>query len=99
MEGLIVDVLADTEAGLSNYYFFKNNAVPSQIIVLDDNMSDKEKKFAVEQFKNQFSGGKNAHKISAVTGVKDIKKLQESIKDMEFDTLRGFTTNKVCATF
>ena len=99
MEGLIIDVLTDSEAGVSNYNYFKNNAIPSSIIILEDGMSDKDKEFAVQQFKAQFSGGKNKHKISAVTGVKDIKQLQDSFADMEFTALRGFTTNKVCATF
>jgi hypothetical protein len=29
-------VLADNEAMLSNYYWFKNSAIPSQIIVLEE---------------------------------------------------------------
>lgn len=34
MEGMITDVLADTEAGLTNYYFFKNGGIPGHLVVL-----------------------------------------------------------------
>lgn len=99
MEGLIIDVLADTEAWESNYYFFKNNAVPWQLIILDENMKGEEMDFAIEQLKKNFSWGKNSHKVSAVTWVKDIKKVQDSLNDMQFIEMRWFTTNKVCAAF
>jgi phage portal protein BeeE len=56
IETLCYDIMADKEAGRSNYSFFKNNAIPSTIIYLDNDMDEAEQKIALEQLKNQFSG-------------------------------------------
>lgn len=97
IETLVLDVLSDKEATQSNYSFFKNNAIPSTIITLDNDLSENEIKIALEQLKNQFSGWNNNHKVSASNGIKDIKVIWSSIKDMEFASLRGLTTEKVTA--
>lgn len=36
LEALVVDVLGEEEANLSNYYFFKNDQIPSAIYVLKE---------------------------------------------------------------
>ena len=100
LEGLITDVLADTEAGLTNYYFFKNSAVPWHLVVLDEGMTQEEQNNAVKQLKTMFGGGwKNKHKLGAISWIKDIKKLQESMADMQYEVLRRFTTERVCAGY
>lgn len=99
LEGLITDVLADTEAGLTNYYFFKNSAVPWHLVVLDEGMTQDEQNNAVKQLKTMFGGWKNKHKLGAISWIKDIKKLQESMADMQYEVLRRFTTERVCAGY
>lgn len=99
MEGIITDVLADDEAALTNYYYFKNSAVPSQLIVLEEWMSEEEQSNAIEQLKKNFSGGKNKHKIGAVSGIKDIKKVQDTLADMQYEALRKFSREKICAAY
>lgn len=99
MEGIITDVLADDEAALTNYYYFKNSAVPSQLIVLEEWMSEEEQKNAIEILKNNFSGGKNKHKIGAISGIKDIKKVQDTLADMQYEALRKFSREKICAAY
>ncbi len=96
VETLIYDVMGDDEASKSNYAFFKNNAIPNTLIILDDDISDDSLKTAVAQLKEQFAGGANRHKISANRGIKDIKQLSNSMKDMEFLEMRKFTIEKIC---
>lgn len=99
VEGIITDVMSDDEAGLINYYYFKNSAIPSQLIVLQEWMSADEQAAAIEQLKKEFSGGKNKHKISAISGIVDIKKVQDWMSEMQFEVLRKFTIEKVCAAY
>lgn len=99
MEWIIIDVMADTESGLSNYYFFKNSAIPSQLFVLEPWMTKEQIKSITAQLKQNFSWGQNKHKNWAIVWVKDIKQLQPSLKDMEFETLRKFNIEKVCAAY
>jgi len=99
VESLITELLTDDEASLSNYYFFKNSSIPGQVIILDEQLSDSEQDLAVEQIRAQFGGTKNKHKLMALGWVKDIKKIQDSLSDMDFEIMRKFTTNRVCATF
>lgn len=99
LEGIIYEVLADSEASLTNYYYFKNNAIPATLIQLEDGMTADEQDIAIEQLKKQFRGAKNRHKIGAVSGVKGFQKLQDGNKDMEFLNMRMFTTQRVCAAF
>lgn len=97
IETLLYDVMWDDEAMKSNYAFFKNNAIPNTILILEDNMTDEEYSSAMKQFKTQFSGGINRHKVSTNTGIKDIRTIGQSHKDMEFIAQRQFTTEKVCS--
>lgn len=97
IENLIYDVMGDNEAMKSNYAFFKNNAVPNSIIILKDGISEDEYKSVITQMKAQFSGGVNRHKVSTNTGIKEIKTIGQSNKDIEFIAPRQFTTDKVCA--
>lgn len=97
IENLIYDVMGDDEAMKSNYAFFKNNAVPNTIVILDEGITEDQYADAMQQLKQQFSGGTNRHKVSTNTGIKDIKTIGQSNKDMEFISLRQFTTDKVCA--
>lgn len=99
VESLITELLTDDEASLSNYYFFKNSSIPGQVIILDEQLNDEEQDIAVEQIRSQFGGTKNKHKLMALGWVKDIKKIQDSLSDMDFEIMRKFTTNRVCATF
>lgn len=97
VETLVYDILWDEEAGKSNYSFFKNNAIPSSVIILDNELDENEINLAMDSLKKNFSGGENRHRISANTGIKDIKVLGNTMKDMEFTVLRGFTTEKICS--
>lgn len=97
IETLVYSILSDKESERSNYAFFKNNAIPSTIITLDNELDENELKIALSQLQKQFSGWENKHRVSASTWIKDVKVIWNTIKDMEFLWLRGFTTERICA--
>lgn len=99
IEWLSIDILADNESALSNYHFFKNWAIPSSLIILEDwlDQNDEEIKQIIENMKKQFSWWKNKHKNSILSWIKDIKQLQQTMTDMQFTVLRWFTTERICA--
>lgn len=98
VETLVYGLVSDKEVEKSNYAFFKNNAIPSTLITLDNELSEEEVNLALKTLKTQFSWGSNRHKISASSWIKDVKQLGWGISDMEFVALRTFTTEKVCAS-
>jgi hypothetical protein len=55
-ESVVFDAMSDFEASRRNYYFFKNNAAPSVILTLSDDIENEdEMKEAISQFKKKFS--------------------------------------------
>lgn len=80
--------MGDNEAMISNYAFFKNNAIPNTIVIFEDEISDEDYDKAITNLKTQFSGGVNAGKVSTNTGIKDIKTIGQTNKDMQYVALR-----------
>lgn len=99
LEPIIWETRTDLSAMISNYAFFSNDATPGAQYILDEGMSDEQQDKVIDDIKRQLSGPENRNKSIAVKGVKEIKTLQISPKDMEFNLLRKFTTEKVCAAF
>jgi len=97
IETLIYDIMSDKESWRSNYAFFKNNAIPSTLITLDNGLDETEMKQAMATLKKQFTGWANKHKVSAAAWIKDVTQLSWWIKDMEFTALRWFTTERICS--
>lgn len=99
LEPIIWETRTDLSAMISNYAFFTNDATPGAQYILEDGLTDEQKNKVIEDIKNQLKGPENRNKSIAVAGVKEIKTLQISQKDMEFNLLRKFTTEKICAAF
>lgn len=99
LESVLWDVRTDVAATLSNYAFFENDAQPAAYYILDDAMTVDQKRNAADQIEQQFKGVENRHKSGIITGVKDIKTVSMSQKDMEFLLGRQFATDKICAAF
>jgi phage portal protein BeeE len=99
IEPLIFDVLWDLEASKRNYYFFKNNAVPDSIVMVDPQSSDEQIASLTEQLKNKYTWWHNSHKFIASSSIKDIKELNISSRDMEFIQMRWLTTEKISSAF
>ena len=99
LEPLIFDVLWDFEAWKRNYYFFKNNAIPDSIIMINPEADQSQIDNVIEQLKKKYTWWENAHKFIASWAIKDIKELNISSKDMEFIQMRWLTTDKISSTF
>ena len=99
MQSIILEVLTDVEASKTNHSFFKNNAVPAAQYIMDDSLSNEAMDEAVDFIVDQLKGSENAHKAMAMQGVKDIKVMSQTNKDMEFLEGRKFNTEKVCSAY
>lgn len=99
LHGIVYDWLSDLEALKTNYSLYVNNSIPNSILLLNDDMSENEIKIAKEQFDLQFRGSLNAHKMLIGWGIKDIKTISITPRDMEFLNQRKMTTEKISAVF
>lgn len=92
---LYTDILSDLESIDHNYSYFKNGKIPAQLVILEDWVSDEQRVKVSEIMKEYYQGWKNHHKLGIMPWVKDIKKLEQSLSDMEFKTLREMTSIKI----
>ena len=99
LDWLVFDLFNDFEGNKRNFYFFKNDAIPNALFVLDDTMSDEQTKAVRDQIQNKYSWSQNSHKFIASNAVKDVKFLNLTNKDMEFLSQRKFTIDKIASTF
>ncbi len=99
LETALWEARTDIASAESNYYFFENDAVPSNVYILEGSLSAQAQKDAFEQIKAQFSGAKNRHKAGVLAGVREIKTISMSQHDMEFVVGRRFNTEKVCSVY
>lgn len=95
LDWIVFDVLWDIEANKTNFYFFKNSAIPNAIFMLDPDMSQEDLESAIESIKQKYTGWENHHKFLISTAIKDIKTIDISHKDMDFINQRKFTTDKI----
>lgn len=99
MVSAIWEIRTDISAMVSNYFFFDNDAKPSVQYILEEGMGKEEIDKAVELIKQQFGGAENRNKSGVVAGVKEIKTIAVSQKDMEFLLGRKLATEKICSAF
>lgn len=96
----VLEAITDVEARNLNIAFFKNDARPSTIYVLEEGLSEEEQDSAMENIRNVFGGGgANKKKSAAIAGVKEIKTIGATQTEMEFLDQRKFSIDKICATF
>lgn len=99
LNGCVYDALSDLEAMKTNYSFYENSAIPSAMLLLDDNLTAEEMQNAKDQFEAQFKGSNNQHKTLVAWWIKDIKTISLTPRDMEFISQRNLTTEKISAVF
>ena len=99
LNGCVYDALSDLEAMKTNYSFYQNSAIPSALLLLEDNLSKEEFQNAKDQFEAQFRWSTNQHKTMIAWWVKDFKTISFSARDMEFINQRHLTTEKISAVF
>lgn len=96
---IVYDWLSDLEAMKNNYFFYQNSAIPSALLILDENLSNDEMQMVKDQFDAQFKWSQNNHKTMLAWWIRDIKTLSMTPRDMEFINQRNLTTEKVSAVF
>ena len=99
MEPVLWEIRTDLAAMISNYFFFENDATPSIQYILEPDLGDDEKKKVLEFIKDQFRGPSKRHKAAVLDGIKEVKTISISQKDMEYLNGRQFTTEKICANY
>lgn len=94
---LIYEVFGDLEAGMVNYYWYKNDAVPSSLYVLKEGLTPEEQANAIKDVQDTLKGSHNAGKsmvTNAITDVKTFQKDEQGSLDIE---KRRYNTEKICA--
>lgn len=99
MEPVVWEARTDLQAMLSNYFFLENDAQPTIQYILEDGLSEEEQRLAVKMIEDQFKGVKNRNRSGVLSGVKEVKTINISQKDMEYLQGRRFTTEKICASY
>ena len=99
LESVLWDVKTDIAAARSNYAFFDNYAQPASLYILEDGISPSQYDNIVGSIENQFKGAEKHHKSGILAGVKDVKMLSISQKEMEYLGGRRFATEKICGAF
>ena len=99
LQSIMWELKTDLSAAVSNLAFFENSAQPAALYILDPELSDTQRNSAIEQIKENFKGADKRHKSAVLSGVKEIKTLAMTNKDMEFLLGRKFTTDKICAAY
>lgn len=99
LEPILWDIRTDLAAMISNYALFANDSTPASMFIFEEQMTDEEIGRQVKKIQEQLKGAENRHKSIGMKGLKEIKTVSITNKDMEFSTLRKITTEKVCATY
>jgi len=99
LEAALIEARTDISAAKSNLAFFENDAIPANVYILDDNLGKDAQEAAFTKIKEQFSGAENRNKSAVLGGVKEIKTISTTPKDMEFISGRQFNTDKVCSVY
>ena len=99
MHAIVMEVLTDNEATMTNYAFFKNNAQPAAQYIMDETLSEEAMDAALDFLADQLKGSENNGKAIAMQGVKEVKVLSETRRDMEFLEGRKFATDKICSAY
>jgi len=99
LEPVIWEARTDNSAMIANFKFFENNAIPSALYILDEKIPTEKLRAKFDEIKKHFGSASNYKKVGAIVGVKDIKTINMSQKDMDFLAGRTFSTKKICASF
>ena len=99
IESIVYEAKTEMAAQASNWFFYENNAVPSHLLVLEENLGSDQIKEIKEKMDERFKGTKNRWKSGIIPFVKDIKTVTPSQKEMQYLEGRAFSTKKVVVAF
>ena len=99
-ESVVYDAMSDHEASKRNYYFFKNNAMPSIILTMDDDIENPEEvEEAIKRFEDKYKWSEKSHWVLATWWIKEVKTIDFSNKDLELLELKKFAIKKMWVVF
>ena len=99
IESILWEAKTDLSAMMSNFTFFENDAKPATIFIMDGSVAEEDLQKMKDKMDDKYSGAGNRNKTSIMAGVKEIKNLGVSQRDMEFIQQRKFSTAKICGSY
>jgi len=99
IEAIVWDAKSELAAGMSNWVFYENNAVPSHLMIVEEELSPDQWQELKRNMDQQYKGAKNRFKTGIIPFVKDIKTITPSQKEMQYIQSRQFNTSKVVVAF
>lgn len=99
-ETVVFDALSDTEASKRNFYFFRNNAMPNLILTMEDEITNPDEvKAAISRFEESYRGSENSNKVMASGGIKEVKTIDFTNKDLDLLELKKFSIKQFGMVF
>lgn len=99
-ESIIFDAMSDYEASKRNYYFFKNNAMPSVILTMEEDIENPDEVTeAIKRFEDKYKGSEKSHWILASGWIKEVRTIDFTNKDLELLELKKFAIKKMGVVF
>lgn len=96
---VLEDVGLDLQAMRANRALFANGFKPSAVAILNQEFTPEEQQTAAEQLRTANIGASNAHRLTVLGGVTDLKQWGSNLKDMEFTQLRELSTHKITTAY
>jgi len=96
---ILYDVLTERETQKTQYYFFKNKAVPNVLFILDPEITKEQAQDLDKQIKLKYGGAENNNKAILSNDITDIKILDLNSKDLNVIWLREFLIQKIWIVF
>ena len=97
MRTIVYDVLGDEQASMVNYYWYKNDAIPSSLYVLKEGLTPAEQEKAIADVQDTLKGAHNAGKSMVTNAVTKVEPVSANVKGIEDIEKRRYNTEKVCA--
>jgi len=99
IEAIALEGQTEIEAQKSNFSFYENNAVPSHLLIVEQELNEDQYKTLKDELDDKFKGADNRFKSGIIPFIKDIKTITPSQKDMQYLETRWFTTKKIVVAF
>jgi len=99
VQAMAQDLDGEINAAKWNNKFFYNSARPDVVLFPDGDVSEENFQRLKEQFKERHQGTANSNRMAIAAGIRDIKLLSISAKDMDFKELRLLNRDNILGIF
>lgn len=98
VETIVYDALGDDRAAMANFAFFDNNALPANMVVLKEGVTQDTADKLKEQMQLKYGGAKNSGRSGVMsTAIDKVIELGTGKTEGRFLDMRKVSTEKVCA--